>query len=93
MKRYSILVNAQLNNCAVDMALYSESVDFCQFDESWTFLQWLEKNFPLIEWTPDDGDDFDEDECTTYCQYVSYCDPYNPTSYILASYNETEEDA
>ena len=91
MKNYSIMVAVQMQNASIDLVLYSECVDYCQFDDSWTFRQWLQKNFPLLTWLQDDGDDFHEDEDTTYCQYVAYPDDNNPDDYVLASFNITEE--
>lgn len=88
-KNYSIMVDAQFNNCTDDMVLYSECLDYCQFDDSWTFKNWLDKHFPLLTWLQDDGDDFHEDDETTYCQYVAYPDEDKPESCVLATYNET----
>lgn len=90
MKHYTIMVDAQLDGCKSEMVLYSEERSYCQFHAARTFYDWLCKNFPLIEWKADDGDDFDEDPCTDYCQYVSYCDPDNPDSYLLAVFNFNE---
>ena len=88
-KIYSIMVAVQVNNAETDLVLYSEALDYCQFDESWTFKNWLDKQFPLLTWLQDDGDDFHEDECTTYCQYVAYPDDDHPDDYVLASYHDT----
>ena len=40
---------------------------------------------PLTDWDIDDGDD---NNGTTYCQYVAYTDG---SSYMLASWNEIDE--
>ncbi len=88
-KNYSILVDAQINNCSASLVLYSENLDYCQFDDSWTFKNWLDKNFPLLTWLQDDGDDFHEDDETTFVQYVAYPDDDDPNSCVLAAYHET----
>ena len=91
MKKYSVMVDAQLDSCKSDMVLFSESYETCPFSARHTIYQWLCRNFPLISWTPDDGDDFDEDPNTDYCQYVAYCDASAPDSYLLCSFNVVSE--
>jgi hypothetical protein len=92
MKQYGILIDAQLDGCKSEMVLYSETSDTCKFSPRFRFYDWLCRNFPLIDWVPDDGDDFDDDPNTDYCQYVSYCDPDSNDSYVLAAFNVTEEE-
>ena len=43
------------------------------------FFSWLNRNFPLVLWVFDDGEDAVQ---TNYCQYVAYTDGNN---YILAT--------
>ena len=85
------MVDAQLDGCKSDMVLFSESYETCPFSAQHTIYQWLCRNFPLISWAQDDGDDFDEDPNTDYCQYVAYCDPCAPDSYLLFSFNVAPE--
>jgi len=91
MKKYSVMVDAQLDGCKSEMVLFSQSYETCPFSARHTIYQWLCRNFPLISWTPDDGDDFDEDPNTDYCQYVAYCDASAPDSYLLFSFNVVSE--
>ena len=92
MKKYSILIDAQVDGCKSEMVLYSETSDTCKFSPRFRFYDWLCRNFPLIDFAPDDGDDFDDDPNTDYCQYASYCDPDNPDSYVLAVFNAIDEE-
>lgn len=48
-------------------------------------LQMAKAVMPLTDWDIDDGDD---NNGTTYCQYVAYTDGNN---YLLASWNEIDE--
>lgn len=48
-------------------------------------LQMAKAVMPLTDWDIDDGDD---NNGTTYCQYVAYTDG---SSYMLASWNEIDE--
>lgn len=87
--KYSILITAQDNENAI--VIYSEVSDTCKFNRNFRFYDWLCRNFPLIDFAPDDGDDFDYNPNTDYCQYACYCDRDNPDSYVLASFNATND--
>lgn len=39
-----------------------------------SFLEYLKFNYPNYDWRYDDGDDWNEDPTTDYCQYVVYLD-------------------
>lgn len=92
MKKYCVCVDAQFDGCKNEFVLYSQSFTTCPFSAQHTIYQWLCRNFPLISWKQDDGDDFDEDPNTDYCQYVAYTDPFSPDSYLLFAFNVTEEE-
>lgn len=91
MKKYGISIDAMVDNCRSTMTIFSQSFDTCPFDKDHSIYKWLREKFPLIAWTFDDGFDFMENPDTDYCQYVSYCDAGSPNSYLLASFNVTEE--
>lgn len=91
MKMYSLTISAKFNNCENDMLLYSELKSFCCFNEDNTVWDWLHKHFPLLPWTKDDGEDFDEATGTDYCQYVSYPDTDHLDNYILATFDGTDD--
>lgn len=67
-----IIVTVQTASGADSLILFSETLDYCKLSDSQTFYSFLKRNFPLLEWDHEDGDDFDDDNETTYCQYVSY---------------------
>lgn len=45
-------------------------------------------NMPCVKWTLDDGDD---KAGTNYCQYVCYTSKDKSKDYLLASWNEVDE--
>lgn len=55
-----------------------------------SFYCWLCALYPQYEWRADDGDDWDEDEDTDYCQYTAQIDPSDPSHIYLAAYNRTK---
>lgn len=87
--KYNILIVAVMDS--EDMVLYSEVCNVCRFSYNNTFEQLLRANFPLLSWLHDDGEDFDEDEDTKYCQYVFYPDDKDTSRYILATFQATND--
>lgn len=79
------------NEQTKDEVIYSETFDYRPCAES--FFDFLNRIQPGKEWIADDGDDWDEDNNTDYCQYVHYPDPKNHDHYFLAVYNRNKKKA
>ena len=74
------------------MVIYSHDFDdynFLNSNAKWPFLNWLDYNFPLIDWEFDDG----FDTCSTgYCQYAAYTEGIeNIGNYVLATLEVNED--
>lgn len=78
------------NEKTKDEVIYSETFDYRPNAES--FYDFLCRIQPGKEWRADDGDDWDEDDTTDYCQYVCYPDPDNHDHYFLAVYNKNRKE-
>lgn len=67
---YRVLVTAQ--NEQSEVILHFSESEQCPFSAENTLYDWLCKNFPLFDWEYDDGDDFEVNPETDYCQFVAY---------------------
>jgi hypothetical protein len=65
------------------------SQDDCRRPNYKSFHAWLCALYPQYDWQPDDGDDWDEDPDTDYCQYTAQVDSKDPSHIYLAVYNKT----
>ena len=51
-----------------------------------SFCHWLRALYPQYDWAADDGEDWNENEATDFCQYVAFIDPKDMSHILLASY-------
>lgn len=86
--KYYICIDAhtETEDC---VTIYHKTFDENPVSDHTTFYAWLHRNFPLIDWQFDDGDDTDEAENTDYCQYCCYTEEEGK-GYILALYQAEE---
>lgn len=61
----------------------------CRRPDHNSFYLWICSLYPQYDWQADDGDDWDEDPNTDYCQYTAQIDPADPSHIYLAVYNCT----
>lgn len=65
------------------------SQDDCKRPDRRSFYAWLCALYPQYTWQADDGDDWDDDPDTDYCQYTAQIDPADDSHIYLAVYNRT----
>ena len=56
-----------------------------------SFFGFLCDKFPDLDWQADDGDDWDEDPDTDFCQYVADINDGKPDHIYLASYSRHQK--
>lgn len=62
----------------------------CERPNRTSFYNWLRAVYPQYDWAADDGEDWNENEATNFCQYVAFIDPHNMSHILLASYYKEE---
>lgn len=81
---YTIKVTANLSDDMTSITIYYEELPANIIIRNNNFLRYLNKNFPLLNWELDDGEDT---KFTDYIQYVAY--PSNDKNeYILATWTK-----
>ena len=80
---FYIDINAQSYDDMTVIDIYREVLPENIMTQKNSFLRFLRKNFPLLKWEYDDGEDT---PYTEYVQYVAYPSK-NSKDYILAAWN------
>lgn len=67
-----------------------EACNFVLLPNYKSFKEYLQYNYPQYDWQADDGEDWDVDKRTDYCQYCCYLNKVK-SHCILATYNYNKE--
>ena len=68
------------------------SQENCERPNRKSFYCWLCALYPQYDWQYDDGEDWDENPDTDYCQYTAQIDKADPSHIYLAVYNRTKNE-
>ena len=68
------------------------SQENCERPNRKSFYCWLCALYPQYDWQYDDGEDWDENPDTDYCQYTAQIDENDASHIYLAAYNRTEKE-
>ena len=98
-EEHSIVVSEQVDRfdengkwCGTDELSVPVSETNCERPNRKSFYCWLCALYPQYDWQYDDGEDWDENPDTDYCQYTAQIDKADPSHIYLAVYNRTKKE-